>query len=630
MEEKDVRHLADVGHLKREVKNKQMEKDNDDMRLMTYITAIFLFASTVLAQTSDRSMYKLAETFEKGGDLEKAGAIYYELWGKNPANDDYFRGIVRTYKGLNKFKDLLLVIKRYISLRESTKSLALYAEILWRTGDSKKAGEAWEAARMLKPKSQQTYKDIAESQITLRLFEKAVQTLEEGRSEIDNIHLFADLLSQLYIAKGDYEKGTREVLNIFTQSYNLSQTQGRLAAMMINENAVAHVEKKLEEMKSAYSNNINFLRLHAWFFRSIGRHEKAFEIFKEIDEMANAKGRELYRFAYDSQRDGYLEIALKSFEYIIDNFDNKSQKLNALYGYIRTLEEKMMLEDSIGSEQVMKVIKRYASVIEEFPRTSTAADCNYRMAVLYLNQLQDRQKAKEELLKMIEEYPRHGVTADASILLGEIYLAENKNEEARKTFSGVVNTFGRSMTEQLHKAQYNLAMLEYYEGNIDTAAEYFSQLSQQSNSDIANDALDRSILISLNQSEKDALKIYAKAELHKYRKNYDNAENLFRSARESAPQSDLAERTYLENAEIYAVRGKYSDAVNILDELFKAYPNTIYGDIALMMQGDYFLEMNQEDNAIKKYTEILSEYPSSIYLKEARDKIRALRDGKTS
>lgn len=600
------------------------------MRIYIYIIVFLLAGVSVFAQTADRGMFQLAETFEKGGDFEKAAAIYNDLWSRNPANVDYFQGLVRTYKGLSRYTELLPAVKKYLSIRKNPESLSLYGEILWLTGDNKGANEAWDAAISIEPNSAKTWQSVAESQITLQLFDKAIETLETGRRSIKNVNLFADLLSQLYIAKSDYEKGTREVLNIFTQNFNISQTQGRLAAIMTSDKAKKHVANQLDEMSRSYSNNIVFLQLHSWFFRSIGNQNRAFEIYKQIDKMADANGRELIRFAYDSQRDGEIEIALKAFEYIIDNFDNKSQKLNALYGYTRTLEEKIVLQSQLDRQEVLNVIKRYERVIEEFPNTPTAAECNFRMASLYLDKLTDVKNAKKELERIIKDYPRQAVTADAAIMLGRILIMENKFDEAKEVLSKVINTFGRNLPQQLHTAQFNLALMEFYSGNIDTATEYFSRLSMITISDIANDALAKSILISVNQNYKDAIVIYGKADLHKFQKNYDQAESLYRSAIETAPESDLAERSYIEIAKIFAIRANYDSAIIELDSLFEKYPKTIYGDLALVLQGDYYMLKNDTDNAIKKYTQLLTDYPSSIYLIEVRNKIRAVRDGKTS
>lgn len=600
------------------------------MRFYIYIFVFLLTYVLANAQSADPSMYRLAESFEQSGDFEKASAIYKDLWTRNPANTDYFQGLVRTYKGLNRYSDLMPVIQKYVSLRKTPESLSLLAEMLWRTGDNKGANETWAAAIDIDPKSTQTWQAVAESQLTLQLFEKAIETLEEGRNQIKNYSIFGDLLSQLYIAKGDYEKGTREVLNAFTQSYNISQTQGRLAAIMTSDQAIKHIGSRLADFSKSYSNNVAFLQLYAWYFRSIGNQQKAFDIFKEIDKMSYANGRELIRFAYDSQRDGKIDIALIAFEYVIDHFDNKSQKLNALYGYIRTLEEKIFLDGKLDNNLVKNIIDRYKSVIDEFPNTATAADCYYRIAVLYNEKIHDNSKAKQFLDIMLKDYANQAVAADASILLGKIYMAENNFEDAKRIFTRVLATYGRNMPHQLHSALYNLALMEFFSGEIDSAAEHFTQLSNFSSSDVANDALEKSILINVNKNDNDAIIIFGKAEMKNFQNDVEQAESLYRAVIESAPESDLAERAYIEIAELAAIKKNYSTAITELDKFIEKYPQTIYADKSLMLQGDNFLELKEYENAIKKYKQVLTDYPSSIYLSEARNKIRLLRDGKPS
>lgn len=581
--------------------------------------------NSLLAQDELTQKYRLADTYEKSGDYKNAGRLYEELHKSSPKRIEYFAGLVRSLKASNQYSYLLPFIEDRLKMYQDVELLSLYGEILWRVGRNSDADKAWSQAVSLSPSNAMTYSTISDVQMMLKLYNKAIETLEAGRVALKSDLAYSDELSQLYIATGDYKSGIIEVMNLFDRTQNLAQTQGRLSAMMINQEAIEHINQSLKTKESNNNDNVNLKRIYAWFLRSTRNYNAAFDMYVKIDNIIKANGNEILRFAVDSQKDSQWDVALKAYEYIIDNIKNRSIMVNALYGFTNTLEQKLNNQKNISDEDVKNIIERYKNISEQYTNTSTAAECLFRISELKYNYLHDTEAAIKQLNSLISKYPDYEITARASILLSTIYISQNKTNEAKKVLNTTINKLSSKAPEQIDNAKYKLAEIEYFNGNIDSAAALFKELSKNTSSDIANDALNKSLLIEINKSYILILKKYAKAEMLELMNSKDEAINLYNEVINSGDDTDLQELSFLKIANIEIQRNNFSIARNNLDSLLTKNPDTIYADYCYLLYGNSFLLESNKEQAIKYYTDLLAKFPRTIYLQDVRNKIRELR-----
>jgi len=559
--------------------------------ILIILSLVVLSVNTSLSQNANKQKLQYAQTFEQSGDFKTAARIYKELFDSNPKNDEYFNGVVRNFKAQSKYSELLPVVESYIKNFKTVYTFTIYAELLWRTGSHEKANEYWKKALELLPEDENTYSIIAMSQVELSQYGKAVNTLETGREELNKSTLFADDLCRLFIATGNYKRGTEEALNILAVTRNIALAQGRISALMNSPEAEKYILSVLEDAASRQNRNYLYLKVYGWFLRSTGKLDKAFEVYKEMDVVLNAQGREVLNFANDSKKDGQFDMALKAFEYVI-SLGKKSRFLSsALYGYSRTLEQKLLSNTTLSIESAERIIEHYRDIIEQFPKQSTAIDARYRISLIAADYLNDNEMAKNEINLLIKEYPRLRITASALNLLGRIYLSEDNFEKAKVNFQRVIKSHRKNAPAEVMKAKFDLAEIEFFQGNIDTAKSLYGELSIVTNSDIANNALERIVLLEQNKELTRGLSIYAKA--------------LYRLKQK-----------------------KYDSSLTYLNTLFEKYPKSIYKDRTLLAIGNCHIRLNLKDKAIKSFSELITDFPRSIYLQEARDKIRLLRDNK--
>lgn len=588
------------------------------------LVTIFSF-NFLLSQYNLTEKIKLAETYEKNGDYQNASRLWKEMYDIRPDRDDFFYGVIRTNKALNQFKDLIPFIENHLKVKKSATLYALYGEVLWLTGSFDEATKKWNQAIELFPNDNQTYIDIAAIQISLRLFERAITTYKTGREKLKNSTIFSDELSQLYTILNNFKDGTEEILKYFEESRNQPITQGRINALIGSTESKSYI---LEVLRKRYKNSDDpeHRRLFAWYLRLINDFDEAFEQYKQIDKLVNAKGYEILNFANNSLRDGEYAIALEAYAFIIDQGKSNPFFQNALFGYAKTLELSIMKEEKLSRNKVLDIIDRYRKIISEFPNNQSSDEAYIRIANLYLYQLNEPDKAASELNNLLKSSGNRRITATASNLLGTIYLMQNKIEEARKVFTNVSKKFEKISPEESSFAFFKLAEIEYFTGNIDSAYNRYVEISSLSNTDVANDALDRILFIDQNRNFNKAFATFTKAELLEFQKNYNQAIEFYQSAFESAPMSNLAELSLVRIAQIQFTLSKFSDVIKTMELLLEKYKETIYGDLALLTIANSFYAENNNDAAVEKYSELLANYPRSIYLEEARNKIRAIRN----
>ncbi len=597
---------------------------------LVYILLILTFLQIDLhAQGSEESKFNLAKSYENSGSFENAARIYKQLYDNRPGLDKYFDAVVRTCKAQKKFEELKQIVEHRLTIVQNPKTYALLGEMYWRLGKVDSAKKAWQTALEKFPDDPDRFQIAAETQQNIPVLEMAIETLKEGRDELGEPNMFSDRLSRLYIATGNYKAGVEEILNYLKQSRNIANAQGHLYALMTNDKANEYIGQKLKKAASKHERDLRIQQLYLFYLRTIKEYDEALQVTIRLDELTKSNGKKISQFAYQSRRDGQYDTALKAYSYLIDKREYKKYLPSSLYGYARTLENKLAVKQEISKDEIKTIIDRYEKIIDEYPNQQNSAESRYRIAVLANDYLNNHKRAIEELTMLIENYPRTEVTAKGINYLASVYASRDKLEKAREIYRKVVRTFKNVSPDDHEKALYKLAELNYYQGNIDSAKAQFEKAASNSNSDVANDALDKLVMLEQNKKLTKALKVYAKADLKNFQGDYTEAIKLYKEAYELSTGENLAQKSMVKIAEIEFERTNYNAVKDYMNTLLEENPESIYADYALVLIARSYLQQSDEQAAIKKYNELLINHPRSIYLQEARKKIRGLRNEKS-
>ncbi len=594
------------------------------LRIFVWAAICVLLATTARAQNTNEQKFKLAESFEKSGDYKGALRLYAELAESNILNENYFNAAVRSAKALNEFTEIIPLIEKRLKTRENVGVRALYAEMLWRTGSSEQADAEWAKALAQARKDQKSYSDIAETQIAVKQYAKAIQTYEKGRDALGSRDLFADELSQLHIAVGNYDKAIFEALIVFDKTQNYQLVEGRLSALLVSNESKEHIRARLEERSA--DGHLGYLRLLSWFLTMTKEFDKALEVIIRTDKAANSQGYEVYTFAENARRDNHLAAAEKAYSYLIDQGKKNPYSIHALFGYAQVMENKFNSDTSANPQAFNGLIERYRSIIRDYPNTPQADECRYRIASIHAERLSDYESALAELKYVSESKsspPQN--QANAVLYSAKIQTLRGDLNAANDIYRNAIKRFGRSIPSVQEQAQYGIAELRFFSGDADSAKTLFAALSSAKSTDVANKAIEKVIILEQNKDYNRALSLLGRAALLDLQKKADSLKATYLEIIRLAADGDLGEQCYLKVASLEYSRRHYDSTLFYANDLMAKYPETIHGDEALILIGDTYTILNKKDLAMKSFMDLLAKYPRSIYLGAAREKIRRLR-----
>jgi TolA-binding protein len=350
--------------------------------------------------------------------------------------------------------------------------------------------------------------------------------------------------------------------------------------------------------------------------------------------MLNAQGRELLMFAEKARQERYYDAALKGYGLVIDKGRLNPNALSAFYGYARTMESRLEDAKTTGStfsdEELNGIIARYRAVVADYPGTPYAAESQYRIARMMLDNLKKPDAAEQEFIRLVQLYRTFPIAARGAVDLGQLYVQQNRMDKAAETFRTTLQTFAR-MRAECDEAEFRLAELEYFSGNLDSADRRFAKLAANTNADIANDALERLALLEYKRTPEgeNAVKKFAGAELSEKQNKFDEAVSgyaaLASSIKPNAAHAVIGEQALLRAGSIELRRKRYEAAQKLFSQLLEQFPEGTLGDFAMMYNADNLAQQGRKDEAIQMYTQALAKFPRSTLLQQIRLKIRKLR-----
>jgi len=566
--------------------------------------------------------YRLAETYERSGDIRNASRLYQELHAKRPADQRFFDGVVRTLLNLQQFQSLLPVIEERMTTHPSFDLSILEAQVAWRTGDQAHADRAWERATQLgKSDEETTYAMIAESQSGLLLFQRAIASYLKARAASQSRSAFCTPLSSLYAAVGDFRNGIKETMSMYEESDNIALIQGRLSSFMLNDTARTFVGTILDKEDDSPSN----LRLRAWYYREIKQWDNMIAQTRKLDDALKTNGQELLLVADAMRRDGNLDVAEKAYSLIISTKSYERFKLSALYGFARVMEQTLRSQPQLNVEQARAITEQYRSILTAYPQHPLAAEALYHMAVITDEYLHDGDGARDLLLRLSNQYRGTVPASQGALYLASLYLVSDQMERAEQTLRELAGSTGAAIANERDLALVQLGDLRLYAGQLDSALVFYRAAAGRSGSAAANDALEQLLIIELADRDTAAVQIYGMAEFRAAQRAHTEAAALFAKAADSTRDADLRDRCHYRSAEQYLVSGETQQATVQVSNVLKRVPDSIFGDKALFLHASIQERSGDVRGAIQSLSELLALYPRSILIPETRDRIRRMR-----
>ncbi|MBL7836660.1 MAG: tetratricopeptide repeat protein, partial [Bacteroidetes bacterium] len=209
---------------------------------------------------------------------------------------------------------------------------------------------------------------------------------------------------------------------------------------------------------------------------------------------------------------------------------------------------------------------------------------------------------------------------DAMLIKGEIWEADLLYKQVEKAFTN--DALGQ-------EARYRYSRLCYYRGEFLWAQVQLDVLKGATTQLVSNNAMRLWLIIQDNiglDTNDEALKQYAKADLLIFRNEFDAAIRILDSIPAQFPGHTLSDEILFAKALICEKRGEFKNAEQYYLTITKDYSYDILADNALFNLAKlYEYNLNDTAKAKRMYELLILNYTGSLFVSEARKHYRLLR-----
>ena len=604
------------------------------------ILTIILITFSLHAQQSpmDQNQFMLAESYEQRGDFAKAVEIIETLNKKDPANIQYFNKLNTLYLQLKKYDESAALINSRIIITPQDISLyGLLGSTYYTAGDRTKAYQVWDDAAEKFKTNPMTLRIISNYAIEKRDFEKAIEYLNRGKEISKDPFLYSYDLGELYQITMRYREAAGEYCDLIKA--NPSQYQQIESKILSYSNKPNALDETIEVVEKYKSNDISFSYLLARLYIEKKNYDEAFDLYKEIDKKQNTKGADLFSFGDFVYRDGEYKTASEVFKFLIDNYSDQQNIPLAKLGYAKTQEalfiqkynaanpewKTFFIPAKVEEQEIEPVIIAYQEIVKVYQHSEVAIEANLRMGILLLHYRNDFVEAEKNLKIIIDNYPMSKFASLAFIELGNIKMLQAKLDDAEKLFQSVVK-LQRANPEDKSYANYQLARIFSFKNDFESARKYLMSIMGNLKDNIANDAIELSILLNTAKNDSSNLSLYCSAEFLAEQKRFTEAKDIYLQLSQNPQAFVFHSIAKLRAAEMLIATDAFSAAIADLSLIVEEAEKNIYADKALYLQGQiYQYGLKDSVKAVESYESLLAKFPKSLFLDEARQNIIELK-----
>lgn len=601
----------------------------------------FLYAYCSFAQVSELDL-QLAQKYYIDAEYEKA-ILYYNKIAEEPnyklkIYNNYYSSFIELKQLKNAEKLCKDIIKDFPNKLSTVVDLGLVYGL-----NNKLEKKSQILDKAIKQISDQTlYNDALDLGLA---FEKIGDTdralltyLKFEASSKRNIFSFHSKTALLYNKKGEISKMINTFFEMLDQSDNFLKTvQNGIINSIDFQNNLKEKEilrKFIIKKIQSESQKTIYIELLSWFYMTNNDYENAFTQIKSLDKKLNKNGSKVLELGNISLNNKNYNIAVKSYQYVIENSSVLENKLEAKNKKLLAIKRKLLTGNHILVEELKELKSNYIITLSQLDISNNTFNNSIRKYNLLVDlseieayYLDDVSAAKQHLNTAIL-IPRlkEKLKAEAKLKLADILVLEDNIWEASLKYLQIEKQFKDD--ELGHLAKFKNAQVYYFSGEYDWCQSQLDVLKASTSKLIANDALELSVLISDNfnmDTSEIAMKLFSYADMLSAQQQYSQAIILYDSVLNNFENHSLNDEILFRKAMIYLKQNNYSQAIINLLEIEKKFPNSILLDNSLFLAGCIYQENIKDLYSAKKYFKtILFEHQGSLYTAEARKRFRKL------
>lgn len=595
------------------------------------LTAVCLANSTAYAQQQE---IKLAEEYIRRNEPEKAREVYRKLAKDEKSIPLFQKKYVQTLQTLQAWDEAEKFLKKQMKNFPDEPlykaEYAVIAEMQGRKGENAKI-----LSRMhdnLK-KNPQPIHLVAQYLVENQHPDWAEAMYLEVRQRSDKKTDYAFQLAQLYKANGQTEKMLDEYVGVAVENPdNLIFVQSAMQDDLEKTEDFEKLEKVLLARVQREPGQAVYSDLLIWYYIQQKDFHRAFVQARAIDRRLKMEGGKLMEIGQISLQNKDYKAASEVFEHLVREYPQSQNYALSRRFLVNAKEELVKNAFPVDVQAVRSLVSDYQALLRELGKKPKTVEAMRSMALLYGFHLNQKDSAIAVLQEAIKTARSDQKFVDKSKLdLGDIYLLKNEPWEATLLYSQVEKAEKDSPLG--YDAKLRNARLHYFRGDFQLAQEQLDILKLATSREIANDAMDLSILIQDNtglDSTGAAMREYANAELLLFQNRDDEALNLLDGVLAKYPGHSLSDDVLWRQAQVYLRRNENEKAAEKLQKIAADYGYDTLGDDA-----DFALaklkeeKLNKKTEAMEEYKNFLTKHPGSIFVVEARKRYRVLRGDAT-
>jgi tetratricopeptide (TPR) repeat protein len=569
----------------------------------------------------------LAREYLSKGEYQKAEEIYSKMINDERLFNAVYPDYLKTLLAQNNYKEAEKLVKRTIKRNPGQLNYGVDLGMVYQASGDKAAAEK----QFDKLISQLTAENVivaASAFIQNELYDYAEKAYLRGRELSKNPFEHNRSLIALYTYRQKHENLIGEALNLLQENeQELVYVQNMLQNSLQEEKAQDALEKELIVRVQQYPDLLAYSELLIWLYIQRRDFYSALLQARSVDKRTRSGGTRVMELGAISAQNKDYQGAIEAFEYIIKEYPGGPYYLVARQRLINAREEQVANTFPVDLDKIRTLITDYEALLAEAGRNVQTVEALQHMANLYAFHLDDKDKAialLQEAIAMPRANP--DFVAESKLILGDIYLLKGEPWESTLLYSQVEKS--HKETPIGHEAKLRNARLNYYKGDFELAQAHLDILKLATSREIANDAMDLSLLITDNtglDTSTTAMKEYAAIDLLIFQNKLDQAQAKLDGMLRAYPGHSLTDEIYFQKATIYERTGEFEKAIASLEKMVNA-PNDILSDDALYKMA-YIYEENLKDKekAQQLYNDFLVKFKGSIYVAEARKRFRNLR-----
>lgn len=604
------------------------------MRKLSTIVMFVLSVAMLQAQSTDP--VALANEYYRQGDLEKAQEQYKKL-ARNKRHiarihDNYFKLLltIQDFEGAEKYvKNVLKQFPDnfiyeidlgvvYQAQRKEDAADRYFTSIIKKVANKAKRENRTNDVRIL-----------AQTFFEKNLREKALQAYEQGRQALNRPGLFSLELANAYRLMNKKQLMIKEYLTFSkSQPQNLNYVKNSFQRVLREPADMDTLEIMLYDFIQKEAGNPIYNEMLVWTHLQQKNFPAALRQARALDRRLQNEGENIINVGLISFRNEDFKVANKAFGYIINDFPESPSRRLAQKYVLLSEEEVVKSTYPVDTAQVRSLISKYDVFQEQSRDLFSALDAQRRKALLYAFYLNEIEESIVILTDLVgQPVGKHRIIAESKMDLADIYLLDKQPWESILLYAQVERMF---KDEPLgYEAKLKSAKLSYFKGEFELAQGHLDILKLATSREIANDALNLSILIKNNtvfDTTDVVMQEYANIELMLFQNQKREALTSLDSMLTKYSKHSIIDEVHYLKAKTYRELGEPENAIASLDNINQGFDYDILADDALFLTAVIFEEdLQNADKSMELYSELLTKFPGSIFVSEARKRFRELR-----